>query len=96
MPVGVFSDISWELLGRFLGRLGYVLAAPGASWSILGVSESLLKPFGGLLGVSWARLGGLLGPPGRFLGLSWGAIGSLGGALGAILEEIDQTEGSFN
>ena len=70
MPLGASSDVSWELPGGLLGRLGSLLAIPEASWSILGASGSLLGPLGGLFGVSWGPLGGLLAA-------SWGHLGAL-------------------
>ena len=54
MPLGVSRDVSWELLGGLLGRLGGILAVPGASWGVLGAS---VEP----LGASWGSLGDLLG-----------------------------------
>ena len=81
----------------------FLLLGPGAT--ILGTKKVPLKPilfqhfgFGGVLGVSWGRLGpswGVLGPLGAswgrlgvVLGPSWGVLGSswvrLGGVLGRL------------
>ena len=40
---------------------------------------------GGILGRSWARLGGVLGSLGGLLGASWGVLGASWGGLGGVL-----------
>ena len=69
MLLGVSWDISWALLGGLLGRLGGLLAVPGAFWGSFFL-WGLLGPLGG-------RLGGLLG---AFLrdhpqGVCWSILG---------------------
>eukprot|EP00959_Pyramimonas_sp_CCMP1952_P021928 461350-Pyramimonas_sp.AAC.1 len=59
--------------GGLLERFGGRLAVLDACSSVLGASESFVRPLRGLLVASWGPLGRLLGPPGppgRLLGPS--------------------------
>ena len=68
------------------GRLGGLLAAPGASWSVL----ASWRPLGAILGPSWGHLGGLLGSSWGHLGAILAPLGASWAPLGAILEAIAQ------
>ena len=69
-------------------HLGVVLGGVGASRGVLGRLEHL----GGVLELSWGRLGGVLGHLGAVLGASWGVLGRLRGVwwrLGRVLRRLE-------
>ena len=50
-------DVSWELSGGLLGRLGGVWRVPGVSWNVLEASGSILWIFWVSHGASWEFFG---------------------------------------
>ena len=58
--IGQLLDVSWTLLGQSWGSLGPYCRSLGQS--------------SGFLGVSWSRLGGLLGCPGAISEASWAVL----------------------
>ena len=77
--------------GGALWRLEGVLGRLGASWSILGCLEGVLRASWRRLGASWRRLGASW----RRLGTSWRRLGASWRRLGGVLEASWGRLGSF-
>ena len=88
-------------MAAFWEAFGSILAVPGGSgtrsgfWAFPDSAGAAQKCFlgapgaflAGVLGVSWGRLGDVLGSRGASLGSSWAVSGRLGSVLGKILDK---------
>ena len=88
-------------MAAFWEAFGSILAVPGGSgtrsgfWAFPDSAGAAQKRFlgapgaflAGVLGVSWGRLGDVLGSLGASLGSSWAVSGRLGSVLGKILDK---------
>ena len=65
-------------------------------WERLGGSKGVWEHLGGVLELSWGRLGGVLGHLGAVLGASWGVLGSSWGRLVASWARLEASGARFS